>query len=75
MAGSGSLPAHDLPTWVVQVSSSILSPGQLARELRTGNPPILARVHEDALLFDIRTISDTEFPFIEERLGKIVNGS
>ncbi|MEE8143305.1 MAG: L-seryl-tRNA(Sec) selenium transferase, partial [Planctomycetota bacterium] len=74
LAGSGSLPTRDLPTWVVRVHSSRFSADQLARELRTGNPPILARVREDAVLFDVRTIADPEFPLLEERLGEIISG-
>jgi L-seryl-tRNA(Ser) seleniumtransferase len=40
----------------------------LAADLRTGDPAILARVHEDAVLLDLRTLDDEE---VERVVGRV----
>ncbi len=58
--GGGSLPEETLPTRLL----SLAGPGKggprsvasLARRLRTGRPPVLARIEKDALLLDPRTV-------------------
>lgn len=70
-AGSGSLPTRDLASWGVRIVPEDRSVENLASELRTGDPAILARVHEGALLFDVRTLGDEEFPIIAERLRRL----
>jgi len=54
--GSGSLPLEEVPTWLVSVRSPDMESGQLAAALRRQATPIFARVSEDRVLFDIRTI-------------------
>ncbi len=54
--GSGSAPGVFLPTAAVRVRSRRFSSTELAARLRTGEPPVFARVHEDALLLDPRTL-------------------
>jgi len=56
-AGGGSLPDHALDSWVVRVEV----PGgvrAVAARLRAGRPPVLARVHDDGLSLDVRTLLD-----------------
>jgi len=53
--GGGSLPDQTLPTWLVAVECE--SPDGLAGELRHGKPPVVTRIGENALLFDLRTVS------------------
>jgi L-seryl-tRNA(Ser) seleniumtransferase len=52
--GGGSLPGETLPTW--QVALNAPSPDALAERLRRGEPPILARIEDDRLLLDPRTV-------------------
>lgn len=54
--GGGSLPAVPIDTYVVAVTSSRLSLEQLNRALRQNEPPIVARVHQDAVALDMRTL-------------------
>ena len=68
--GSGSLPARDIPSFGVRVSPSKIRTSQLAALLRRGEPSILARVQDEALIFDLRTLDDDELPWIVERLGE-----
>lgn len=60
--GGGSLPGETLPTWLLALQ--LPSPDTIARALRSYNPPIVARIEEDLLLFDPRTV----FPEEEETL-------
>lgn len=60
--GGGSLPDHALPTSVVAVRDP--HPNELARRLRAGEPPVVARVARNAVLIDPRTL----LPGDEDRL-------
>ncbi|MEM7262542.1 MAG: L-seryl-tRNA(Sec) selenium transferase [Planctomycetota bacterium] len=73
MAGSGSLPAKEIPTWGVRIRSTDGPVSGWAHALRTGEPAILPRVRDDALFLDIRTIEDSEFEAISTRLRAIAN--
>lgn len=70
-AGSGSLPTRELASWGVRVRPEEGAAEEMAAELRTGEPAILARVQEDALLFDVRTLADDELPLLSERLRRL----
>jgi L-seryl-tRNA(Ser) seleniumtransferase len=62
-AGGGSLPAVDLPTFVVlltPVHASSLTVNNLEERLRKGNNPVIARIKNDSLILDARTIQDGE---------------
>ncbi len=52
--GGGSLPEETLPTWVLAFSVS--RPNALAARLRKARPAIIARVAEDKVMLDPRTV-------------------
>jgi L-seryl-tRNA(Ser) seleniumtransferase len=60
--GGGSLPGETLPTCLFALK--VKSPTNFAAQLRETNPPIIARVQEDLLLLDPRTV----LPWQEETL-------
>jgi L-seryl-tRNA(Ser) seleniumtransferase len=60
MVGGGSLPEESLPTNLVSISGEGAYVSELARRLRTGSPAIVARVEDDALLLDPRTVMPSE---------------
>ena len=62
--GGGSLPGETLPTCLLALK--VKSPAKFAARLREANPPIIARVQEDLLLIDPRTV----LPWQEENLLK-----
>jgi len=74
-AGSGALPAREIQSWGVRVDAAFCSAPDLAADLRTGDPAILARVHEGAVLFDLRTLSDEEVDLIARRLDGMESAS
>jgi L-seryl-tRNA(Ser) seleniumtransferase len=70
-AGGGSLPLEEFPTWVVSLASSRLSAASLEARLRESEPPIIARIKEERVLLDMRTVRDDEAPLIAEALKTI----
>jgi L-seryl-tRNA(Ser) seleniumtransferase len=52
--GGGSLPGGTLPTWWVAISTP--SPDGLSERLRRGTPPVIARIEDDRVLLDPRTV-------------------
>jgi L-seryl-tRNA(Ser) seleniumtransferase len=52
--GGGSLPGETLPTRLLALAGA--APNALAARLRAQNPPIVARVAGERVLFDPRTV-------------------
>jgi L-seryl-tRNA(Ser) seleniumtransferase len=75
-AGGGALPLADIPTCVVAISPSSMSVDQLERELRLGaEPAIIARISEDRLLIDPRTlVSPEEEDLVIDRIAGVLCG-
>ncbi len=59
-AGGGSLPEADFPTFVVSIRPHNMTVNALEKKLRLGDPPVIARIKEDELLIDARTIQERE---------------
>jgi L-seryl-tRNA(Ser) seleniumtransferase len=57
-SGGGALSEVPFDTYVVSVRPHIMSVTALEAALRRQNPPIIARIKENALLLDARTIPD-----------------
>ncbi|HUA49302.1 MAG TPA: L-seryl-tRNA(Sec) selenium transferase [Solirubrobacteraceae bacterium] len=67
-AGGGTLPLLELEGPVVAL---VADPGPVARALRHGDPPVIARIHDGRLLLDPRTLTDAEI----EPLAGAVRGA
>ena len=52
--GGGTLPEETLPTWLFCLSVS--QPDRFLKDLRRCNPPIIARIENEKVLFDPRTV-------------------
>ncbi|HWQ88348.1 MAG TPA: L-seryl-tRNA(Sec) selenium transferase [Desulfitobacteriaceae bacterium] len=66
--GGGAWPAAKLPTWVCAVRPNQGSAEDLQQFLRQGEIPILARIHKDWVLLDVRTLLDNDLEKIAGRL-------
>jgi L-seryl-tRNA(Ser) seleniumtransferase len=51
--GAGSMPGHELPTWLVALDGPA---SRLQAALRAGVPPVLARIERDRCSIDVRTL-------------------
>jgi L-seryl-tRNA(Ser) seleniumtransferase len=58
--GGGSFPGAKLKTWMVQLNPRHLTPDTLATRLRAADPPVIARIADDRVVLDPRTIFPEE---------------
>ncbi len=54
--GGGALPGETLPTWVLRLSSPVRSSDWLAKQFRSGSPPLVVRIEDEAVVLDPRTV-------------------
>jgi L-seryl-tRNA(Ser) seleniumtransferase len=54
--GGGAAPEEDLPTWLVELRAPGLSDAGLAERMRRGDPPVVARLENGAVVLDPRTL-------------------
>ena len=62
--GGGAFPAAVLPTTLVALDAGSLGPDGLALRLRLGTPPVVARVADDRVLLDPRTLPEESLPLV-----------
>jgi L-seryl-tRNA(Ser) seleniumtransferase len=56
--GGGSTPEQALPTCLIAIECE--HPAALERQLRAGDPPVIARIEEGRILIDLRTVLPEE---------------
>jgi L-seryl-tRNA(Ser) seleniumtransferase len=66
--GGGSMPGFELDSWVVVLRASA-SAEKIAKRLRTAPVPVVARLRDDALIFDVRTLLEGDEDAIEQAIG------
>jgi L-seryl-tRNA(Ser) seleniumtransferase len=66
--GGGAAPEIDLPTALVAVAHPRRPADDLAAALRRGRPPVVARVADDRLLLDLRTVDPADEAALLEAL-------
>lgn len=76
MVGGGSLPEESLPTRLVAIApQGEAGVTELARRLRLGRPPVVARIERDHLLLDPRTVlPEEDASLIQAVLAALVMG-
>jgi L-seryl-tRNA(Ser) seleniumtransferase len=65
-AGGGSLPGVSLKSYAVSISPEDIGVNGLEERLRLGEPPVIARIKEDKLLLDARTIDPGQIKAVIE---------
>lgn len=58
--GGGSAPAVRLETTLIGLRHRKMSVSKLEKALRVASPPVIARISDDRLVIDLRTVSETE---------------
>ena len=66
--GGGAAPTIELPTALVALSHDSLSASRLAARLCAGRPPVVARVAEDQVLLDLRTVPPESEDLLSEAI-------
>ncbi len=72
-AGGGTLPTLPFPTWVVRVRCHVGASRAIATTLRQRDLPVLARLHDDALVLDVRTLRDDELDDLAAALAEAIH--
>jgi L-seryl-tRNA(Ser) seleniumtransferase len=54
--GGGSAPGAEIPTRLVQLSRAGMSADAIEQHLRALDPPVIARIQEDRVVLDLRTV-------------------
>lgn len=68
LAGGGSTPEQTFPTALIAVEGDAVD---LERRLRAGNPPVIARIADERLLLDLRTVAEDEEAALLEALRQL----
>jgi L-seryl-tRNA(Ser) seleniumtransferase len=69
--GGGSAPNVQPPTTLLALKHGEMSSDKLEQSLRSSKPPIIARILEDKVLIDLRTVSEREESELLEVLARI----
>ncbi len=70
-AGGGAMPAVDLPGWGVSAHPEVLSAAAAEEKLRQRALPIIARVKDNGLLFDVRCLAPEDPAEIRRALADL----
>ncbi len=74
MIGGGSLPEESLPTKLVAIAGEGAYVTDLPRRLRLGDPPVVARIENDRLLLDPRTVASRDTNAVVRALKAALSG-
>ncbi|MGI8409268.1 MAG: L-seryl-tRNA(Sec) selenium transferase, partial [Pyrinomonadaceae bacterium] len=72
VVGGGAAPDVRRETMLVALMHGRLSGNELEKSLRMSNPPVIARIMENKVLVDLRTVSESEEVELLEILRQII---
>ncbi len=70
--GGGAFPTESLATYVVELTTTKVKVDKVAKELRLQEKPIVTRISNDAIIFDLRTIKKDDFSYLVEAIHNVV---
>ena len=72
--GGGSLPGETLPTWVLALDAAGFGDGAegVMRRLRQNAPPVVARIEDERVLLDPRTVDPEDDPALLRALAGVL---
>jgi L-seryl-tRNA(Ser) seleniumtransferase len=75
MIGGGSLPGESLPTTLIALpaqSESAANPTSLAHALRRGRPAVVARIQDERVILDLRTVLPGQEEALTARVREVL---
>jgi len=69
--GGGSMPGMTIPSYALAVRSDRLTADSLCALLRRNEPPVIARIKDDAVLLDMRTLLAGEDRDVRDALDRL----
>lgn len=73
LTGGGSAPEETIPTTLLAVRPMSFSCNELTRRLRHGSRPVVARIEEDWVILDLRTVLPEEDDAVGRSLSRAVS--
>ena len=70
--GGGALPQEQLPTYIVSVMFSNCHASHAVELLRETVHPVIPRIAQDRVQFDVRTIAEEEIAFVADSIKQIL---
>ncbi|MGB9783753.1 MAG: L-seryl-tRNA(Sec) selenium transferase [Moorellaceae bacterium] len=70
--GGGALPLADLPSWGISIRPGQISAVQAEERLRRGEPPVIVRIQDEALVLDLRTVLPGEELELVRALARVL---
>lgn len=74
-AGGGTLPAVDLDSYGVSLKPRNLSTASLEKKLRQQSTPVVVRIQDDRIIFDVRCLSERDLAQICGIFAKLGEGA
>ena len=69
LIGGGATPEQSIPTWLISIECANVV--DCERRLRAHNPPVIARIQDEKLVFDLRTVFPDEESELAAALGAL----
>lgn len=73
MVGGGSMPTEKIPTYVIKVKNESISVGEIEKNLRLNEVPIIGRVFDNEFIIDVRTVFEEDIKEIIKALKDMEN--
>jgi L-seryl-tRNA(Ser) seleniumtransferase len=67
--GGGSAPQSSLPTSLISIRSTTRSAAAIEAALRLGSPAVIARIQQDAVLLDLRTVDPEDDGLVADAIA------
>ena len=71
VVGGGAAPVSEIPTSLLAVSCGGMTPDRVEQALRLGRPPVIARIREDRLVLDLRTVPEDQEADLVRRVAAL----
>jgi L-seryl-tRNA(Ser) seleniumtransferase len=73
--GGGTTPGLEIPTRLIALSAPGKTADQLERAVRALEPPVIARIENDRLVLDLRTVLPDQDSLLVEGLSRLNQGA
>jgi L-seryl-tRNA(Ser) seleniumtransferase len=68
--GGGSVPGSQLPTRLLVIERDGMTAAEIERRLRESDPPVIARIQDDRVVLDLRTVDPSDDGRLQELLSR-----
>jgi L-seryl-tRNA(Ser) seleniumtransferase len=69
--GGGAAPTVEIPTALLALRHTTRTADSMARDLRSGEPPIVVRILDERVVADLRTVSPEDEPALLDALARV----